>query len=426
MGFLFSRIKKNSKKTKDNVDSINIDSEEEDEIIKEESSKRKKMKIHICGLWKKYQEIIDMIFNKNVIIENNEDKNNIKFNYIIQNYEDEILTDEILLKIEDQIDKDKTDQKDAIESHAMLCFGDENNIDKVFDEFCLINTPRIIFVTENKKELKKNGKKYVINIISKEMNDNELKNNIELSLKKIYFYYNEIQMEKDNKDFPLNLLLCGMRLSGKSTFINLFSGKLTALVGNDTEFGTLKTTEYGFYKDENKESPIIKLIDTPGITDEDKVNKQTLRNIQKYMLNPKINFILFFYNEQSFLGESGKLLDLLNKSKIPVLFIINKSIYNKDKKCEDIKTKMKYLKKNKYIQLAKENNFIQVNIITSEIKFYGIDSIFNKIEEYTKNNKVKDTKIFDTINYYKNKKDWEKDEPEIIQKSQDSKNLNLE
>ena len=81
--------------------------------------------------------------------------------------------------------------------------------------------------------------------------------------------------------------------------------------------------------------------------------------------------------------------------------------------------------KNKYIQLAKENNFIQVNIITSEIKFYGIDSIFNKIEEYTKNNKVKDTKIFDTINYYKNKKDWEKDEPEIIQKSLDSKNLNL-
>ena len=178
MGFLFSRIKKNSKKTKDNVDSINIDSEEEDEKIKEESSKRKKMKIHICGLWKKYQEIIDMIFNKNVIIENNEDKNNIKFNYIIQNYEDEILTDEILLKIEDQIDKDKTDQKDAIESHAMLCFGEENDIDKVFDEFCLINTPRIIFVTENKKELKKNGKKYVINIISKEMNDNELKNNI--------------------------------------------------------------------------------------------------------------------------------------------------------------------------------------------------------------------------------------------------------
>ena len=119
-----------------------------------------------------------------------------------------------------------------------------------------------------------------------------------------------------------------------------------------------------------------------------------------------------------FLGHSLKLLKLLNKCNFPVFFIINKSFDRSNKgKCQDIKTKIKYLKQNGCKNLADEKNFIQVNIKSTTGQFYGMDKIFQKIQEKISTNKIHlDNKIIEDIKYYINKNDWDKEEIEIIKK----------
>ena len=61
--------------------------------------------------------------------------------------------------------------------------------------------------------------------------------------------------------------------AGKSAFINLISGKFIALETNDTEGVTTKFSEYYVYKDDDKKEHIpIKLIDTPGIRENEDFN----------------------------------------------------------------------------------------------------------------------------------------------------------
>ena len=157
----------------------------------------------------------------------------------------------------------------------------------------------------------------------------------------IYGYYNE---QNDNKDlddynFPLKILLTGMRLSGKSTFVNLFFNKLLAFTSNDLEIGTLNTSEYDIKDTDNKN--IIKLIDTPGINSKKRIKEKTLNEINKYIKEKKIDFILFFYNEGNFLEEGKSLLKLLDKSETPVFIIINKSRKIEDNDInEDIQSKI--------------------------------------------------------------------------------------
>ena len=140
----------------------------------------------------------------------------------------------------------------------MLLFGDNNDIQMILQEFSDINRPRIVFITENKIEIKESkNKKYVTNIIYKGMNDKELNSYIVSTLWELDCYYNEKGneilrhtpvniakgLQTDMSFFSINILLTGMCRSGKSTFINLISGKFVALETNDTDSVTLKFSE---------------------------------------------------------------------------------------------------------------------------------------------------------------------------------------
>ena len=391
--------------------------------------KNTKLRIHICGLWQeKENEIVYKKIKDNIKEEIDLDINDIDRDF--KEYESTLLTPEICEEIEQNIEQDKTSNLKIV-NHAMLCFGDNNDMDMVLKKFSFIHRPRIILIANEEKKLNKEGKKYITIIIRKGMSNEELKNIIINSLNEIYRYYNEqnVNEESNDKNFLLKILLTGMRLSGKSTFVNLFFNKLKAFVTNDSESGTLKTSEYNI-KDINNQKK-IKLIDTPGICSKKKKNERIINEINKYIKEGKLDFIFFFYNDHDFLGEGKSLLKHLDKSEFPVFFIKNKSRKIEDNELnEDIQSKIIYLKQIGCNRLSNEEYFIEVNLKSNSIgEFFGMESIFDKMEKFEKNrintdNKIIESKngknkcdnILDIINYYKNKKDWDKDEVEIIKK----------
>jgi GTPase SAR1 family protein len=355
------------------------------------------MKVHICGLWEDYETIIESVFGQNIIIK--EDNNN--DNYIPEKYDKALLTQEIIDKIDENISDDKT-----IESHAILCFGDDNDIDMLFDNVGLI---RVIIVTKNDFNLKKNfGQNFIINIITEGKSDEKLKLNIKNSLKEIDKYYNEKNGDAEAISCPLNLLLVGRRHSGKSTFVNLMLGKLLALEINDDEFSTLKISEYIVHKEKEDKENIIKIIDTPGIESDNEREKIVIEKVKDFNKNKEkqtINIILFFFNAADSVENCKNLLKAIDKNKIPVFFIINKSI-EKTSPVQEIKTKISYFKKNGFSNLLNKKNFIQANIKWGK-DLFGMDLIFEKIEEFISKEKNVDKKLIDLIKYYKGKEDWE-------------------
>ena len=151
--------------------------------------------------------------------------------------------------------------------------------------------PKIILVTERKYELKID-KRFIINIITKDMKDNQICSQIISSLWEVDCYFNERDnricryspenifkdFEKDNSLFSINILLTGFSRVGKSSFINLFAGKMLALELDEMDSVTRKITEYYIYKnDEKDEHGAIKLIDTPGIVPHGKDSADTSR-----------------------------------------------------------------------------------------------------------------------------------------------------
>ena len=310
------------------------------------------VKIHICGNSERKRRVIDLLFNNKIKNEklkargDNEYRTD-DFYWITKIYKDEELMDENFIKNmeENIIMRDKADKDLKIKYHVMLYFGNDIKLDLVLNKFSLVNLPRIIVVNDKEIEIKESNKKrYVKNIICNNMDDNELNNYIVSSLWELDCYFNEKgnqmnrytpsnilkEMNTDNSFFSINILLTGMSRAGKSTFINLLSGKLIALETNDAQSVTLKFSEYYMYRDDNKkEHGGLKLIDTPGICDKDEVNSKTYEILNDYVKNEKkeigkqLHFILFFFMENSPLGNSEKILKLLNDYDYPVFFIIN-------------------------------------------------------------------------------------------------------
>jgi GTP-binding protein EngB required for normal cell division len=362
--------------------------------IEELSNNYKIIKIHICGYGKNKINVIKSLFSKEIKNPNlkakgdSEYKSN-DFYWITKNYEDKILTKEIVRSIQDNIENDRPkindeeeeeeeeeeevekgskkgknkkkgkkekkenkDNEEKIYFHILLLFGDDNDIGMILKEIDEIYRPRIIFVTEKKKECITDNKKYITNIICEGMDEMELNSNIISSLWELDCYYNEKGNEifrhtpvnilkgfqTDMSFFSINILLTGLSRSGKSSFINLLSEKLVALESNDSDSVTLKVSEYYIYRnDDKREHGAIKLIDTPGICENNQVNSKTLEAIKDYLDNKDnkiekhIHFILFFFMESTPLGNSDKLLKILNKHDYPVFFIINKSVDRRDK-----------------------------------------------------------------------------------------------
>ena len=382
-----------------------------------EDQKNYIVKIHICGNSERKRRVIDLLFKKKIKDEKLKSRGDNEFRtsdfyWITKIYKDEELIDgNFIKKIEENIIKDKTDDQELkIKYHVMLYFGNDIDLDLVLQEFSSVNLPRIIIVNDKEIEIKKsNKKKYVKNIICSNMNDNELNKFIVSSLWELDCYFNEKgnqifryapanivkEMNSDNSFFSINILLTGMSRSGKSTFINLLSGKLVALETNEAQSVTLKFSEYYMYRDDNKkEHGGLKLIDTPGICESEKVNSKTYEILYEYVKNEKkeigkqLHFILFFCIEDSQLGNSEKILQLLNDSDYPVFFIINKSFDDSDNgKSKYIQSAILFLKGIKCDNLANPDNFIQVNIKKSNkfLPFYGVEDIFKKIEKYINN-----------------------------------------
>ena len=432
MGGILKIFKKNKK-----LDSIDISENNLERMPEErEISNSNIIKIHIYGVGERKKKVIKQLFDSKITREDlkvfgdNEYKSN-DFYWIIKKYEDALLTEDKCDEMEEKIENEKAglDLPMPMKHHILLLFGDNNDIQMIVQQFSNINRPRIIFVTEKEKEYPHfRDQKYVKNIVCEGMNDQQLNNYIVSSLWELDCYFNEKGneidryspksivkgLETDNSFFSINILLTGLCRTGKSTFINLLTEKLIALESNEAESVTLKVSEYYIHRnDDKKEHGAIKLIDTPGLCDDKNVNEKVLHQIKDFLENKnnqiekQIHFVFFFFMEGNPLLNSKELLKLLDESKYPVFFIINKSHDKswKGSKSQDIRSKISFLKKNDCRNLAKEENFIQVNIKSEseEVKnFYGVDNIFKKIEEFIKNNLLNEN-ILKNLNEIHNK-----------------------
>jgi len=440
MGIILKIFKSKSNIKKDNI------------FVEEISNNYKIIKIHICGYGKNKSNVIKSLFSKKITNPKLKEKGDSEyksndFYWITKNYEDKILTEEIVKNIQENIENDrpeiideeeeeeeveeeednskkgknkkekKENNEDKIYFHILLLFGDDNDIDMIFKEIDEIYRPRIVFVTEKKHVFETDNKRYITNIVCEGMDNMELNSNIISSLWELDCYYNEKGneifrhtpvnilkgLQTDMSFFSINILLTGLSRSGKSSFINLLSEKLVALESNDSDSVTLKVSEYYLYRnDDKKEHGAIKLIDTPGICGSKKVNLKTLEAIKDYLVNKDnriekhIHFILFFFKEKDSFGNCDKILKILNKHDYPVFFIINKSTDRTDKgKSSDIKSKIDYLNRRNLKNLSKEENFIMVNI--KEPNIYGVDEIFKKLEKYIIEQKLLDNKILEKM-----------------------------
>ena len=133
--------------------------------------KNTKLRIHICGLWQeKENEIVYKKIKDNIKEEIDLDFNDIDRDF--KEYESTLLTPEICEQIEQNIEQDKTSNLKIV-NHALLCFGDNNNMDMVLKKFSFIHRPRIILIANEEKKINREGKKYITIIIKKGMSNEE-------------------------------------------------------------------------------------------------------------------------------------------------------------------------------------------------------------------------------------------------------------
>jgi hypothetical protein len=255
---------------------------------------------------------MNQLFNSKITREEFKDKGDKEFKsndfyWIIRHYEDNLLTSEKCDEMEENIEDEKTCKGLKIKHHILLLFGDDNDIQMIVQQFSNINRPRIIFVTEKEKEYPHfTNQKYVKNIVCEGMNDQQLNNYIISSLWELDCYFNEKGneidryspknivkgLQTDNSFFSINILLTGLGRSGKSTFVNLLSEKIVALVSNEYEIVTLKVSEYYIHRNEDKkEQGTIKLVDTPGLCEDNKHNEKVFKQI-KSLFFPECHNIL--------------------------------------------------------------------------------------------------------------------------------------
>ena len=184
------------------------------------------VKVHICGNSERKKRVIDLLFKDKIKDEKLKAKGDNEFRtadfyWITKIYKDEeLIDDKFITNMEENIMKDKTDNKQLkIKHHIMLYFGNDINLDLVLKTFTSVNLPRIIIVNDKGIEIKEsNKKKYVTNIICNNMDDRELNKYILSSLWELDCYYNEKgnqisryapanivkEMNTDNSFFSIN------------------------------------------------------------------------------------------------------------------------------------------------------------------------------------------------------------------------------
>ena len=388
------------------------------EIEKEEKNESLGLKVHICGDNPLKQKIIDELFGSTKITDrqySSRAKREFKtdqFYWIAKVYDN--ISKKKIDEIMEDIKKDRDERNPPITQQVILCVISEKNenlislfndiIDDIYTPLFLIVSEKIIQQFDNV------DCRRITNIISKDMKLETLNSRIISALWEYDCYYNEKgnkicrytpdnifkSLEINLSFYSVNILLTGKSRSGKSTFINYLSNKLTALESSAKDSVTQYLTEYYLYlnKDNKKkvENTAIKLIDSPGIV-QNKVQKSleflqnVLENKDKNM-EKQIHFILFFFMEGDSLEGINEVFTLLDKCKIPVLFVINKALDDSDNgKTKDINSTISLLSRNNFRNLINKKNYIGVNLVkTKRIPSFGVEDIFKRIYEIYKEN----------------------------------------
>ena len=196
----------------------------------------------------------------------------------------------------------------------------------------------------------------------------------------------------------LDILIFGGPRSGKSTFINILSNSLLAREQTNAETCTTKCTEYIIPFDnvedniENNNNNLenqaleqinrftgnLKIIDTPGLFEENDISK-VCECIQNYIKKEVeiIQLALFFMKDTTTVGKSKEVLKLLIKNDIPIFFV---QTYATD---ENIKIEQSAIYKD-IISLI-SNNFGEdagkLLIHHGENEIYNIIRINQKVDE---------------------------------------------
>lgn len=189
----------------------------------------------------------------------------------------------------------------------------------------------------------------------------------------------------------LTIAIVGYSGTGKSTFINLVFKELVTKAMSSSEDQTTKCTEYYLPIQNFNENDLnigqIRFLDFPGISEndnyEDVVKPEIKNKIKEYEENmEQIDIALFFISNgvgREFTKAGVKLVNLLNKNKIKIIFIINGKIDDN----------LLEIKKNNIIDKIKDKTIIRKdNIIHTDFYQYfdkisreGISTIFQKILE---------------------------------------------
>ena len=382
------------------------------------------LKIHACGI-KNNDERIKNIFSNKINDTKDQSKGDMEFHmsrfyWIIKLYSEK-LNENVFDEICKEIENDRNDLKINIRQNTILYFEDNPDEEEKKDIFLkkiedlgYIYRPRMIFITKKKSIFKFNDNRYITNIIwnnNSEEGKKDLINQIISAIWNIDCYFNErlnesIDFSRDNadnifkgieknfSDYSINIFLTGLSRAGKSSFINLMTGKLSALESTDKESVTSKLTEYFLYTDnkDEEERGAIKLIDSPGLVynfNDEIVNEDTVLNSIKEQIKKafedksinQIDIVLFFFCENSSLENAISILKILDEYKFNVIFVVNRCVnFEENGESLEINSTISFLKQNKLNNLINKNNFIPCNLKSSKkIEFYGMKEIWERI-----------------------------------------------
>ena len=413
--FCFFRSNPENKKNEDTYVLTLIDD-------KEEIPKEITLKIHVCGINKDDPRISNIYTST---INNVKDKCKGDFEchqslyyWIIKLYSKE-LNEDTFNEICEEIRRDRDTQAINIKQNTILYFEDDpkdseqkNLLIQKIQDLGFVYRPRIIFITKQKYSFNMIDNRYITNIIWNDNSEEGRYKFIQLITSTIWnidCYYNErldekiileldesnviLKKLKDNiNDYSFNILLSGLSRAGKSSFINLMTGKLSALESNDKESVTSKITDYFIYppkieSDKNNHLCSIKLIDSPGIVlnfmDQCQNQKTVINNIKEAINDNSINkidIVLFFFKEGDSLETSIEVLKMLNDNNCTVLFIINHSTEDEESGQREISATISFLNQNDCLNINKKENFIPTNFKKSKrMDFFGMKEIWKRI-----------------------------------------------
>ena len=291
-------------------------------------------------------------------------------------------------------------------------------------------------------------------------------------------YYNErgnISLNLDSNKVEtnnfINIILTGLSRSGKSTLINVLSGKLLTLESPFFESVTNYIREYKVIVSKNGVFQTgLRFYDTPGLTvieAKDKQKKRSTINEVKTSINKKLkeskdnkddihliyfmlqsipnleNYVEFF----NFIININKNRIKEGKKKIYVIFIINQNndsseqaliAFLKDNKLTELIERVEYSTekvlsyKEKYSKkLAKSNNTSKYNIVclnllksnVTDRNVYGIDLLLKTTVRFLKKDNPFSPAYFEELKTYKNKNYKDSNSLNIKQTEQKVNNL---